>query len=302
MRAYNQYTRYVDMYTDVYADVLFLINFAMDTIALYVSARLCALRVRAVRVAVAAAIGALYSVISLFFDLNSVIEIGIFVLVCVIMICVAFKPERITETLKYSGVMFVSSSLLGGIMSASYSAVSVFFSKYMNMPDDQFMSPLAFCLLACFSMGAALVLTRLHGAGNMPKRAGVCIVLFDREITSEGIVDSGNLLTDPLSGKAVIVMRAELFRGILTEQFIMGAVQCDIETPYLLTGKERARFRLIPAKGVGKDLYLYGINPDKIYINVAKKKKTVRVERDAVIALTEQLGPNIDCIIPSSLI
>ena len=46
------------MYTDVYVDVLFLIDFSMDAVSLFLCARLCALPIRFWKICLGAVIGA----------------------------------------------------------------------------------------------------------------------------------------------------------------------------------------------------------------------------------------------------
>ena len=292
------------MYTDVYADVLFLINFSMDAISLYISARLCAAKVKAARIAVASVIGGVYSVLSIFLSLHAFCETAVFVLECVVMSCIALSPESLFAALKYSAVMFISSSLLGGIMSAAYSAANEIFLKELESGTQKGISPLVFSILACFSMAAALFLTRLHGTGNLPERAQVCITVFDKKAQVEGIFDSGNMLRDPLSGKSVIIVPPDVFGCVLSRSFIDGAKRADLHTCYELPDKEKKRFRLIPATGIAESTYLYGLLPDSVEIKYQKKGKTYSLQRDAVIGLSDGKGlsGDIRCVIPQAII
>ena len=290
------------MYTDVYADVLFLINFSMDTIALYITARLCALKIRALRLVLAAIIGALYSVVGLFLDLVPLIEVAVVILVCVVMTCVAYSGSSLKVILKHSCVMFVSSSLLGGVMSAFYSIIDGFIGEYAGAEAQQSIDPLLFCVIACVSMAAGLFLTRLHGSGNMPDKVEVRIIIFGKEIHTEGIVDTGNLLTDPLSGKFVILISRDLLHGILSSEFLRGAASADMVSPYNLPPEEMSRFRLIPAQGVGERMYLYGVCADKIKLEYQKGKKNISAEKDALVGIAPNLGKDTACIVPSAII
>ena len=74
------------MYTEVYADVLFLVNFSMDVISLYVTARLCASKISAKRLA-----------------LGGIIVLGIVVLVVVLVVSYVNKnnvPQLTFENTK----------------------------------------------------------------------------------------------------------------------------------------------------------------------------------------------------------
>ena len=292
------------MYTDVYADVLFLINFSMDAIALYVSARLCAARIYAGRIAVGAIVGGIYSVISIFLGLGFWIELFVFLVVCLLMCAIALAPDSFLEAFRYSAVMFISSSLIGGIMSASYSTFNTVFSELVNKSEKIVISPLVFSLLACFSMVAALFLCRLHGSGSLPDKAEVSVTLLGKSINVEGILDSGNMLKDPLSGKLVIVVSSQLLSHVLSKKFIQAADKADISAVYSISDEERKKFRLVPSSSLGGGSYLFGVLPDDLKITYTKKGKKRSVKRDAVIALAprQSLRGDIRCVIPQSII
>lgn len=292
------------MYTEVYADVLFLVNFSMDVISLYVTARLCASKISAKRLALGGIIGGIYSVLSLVLGLNFYLEIFIFLLVCVLMCAVSLYPDGFLSALKYSAVMFVASSLLGGVMTVSYGFLDSFFSEVSGEAIPKNFSPLVFVILALLSMAAALFMCSLHGSGNMPDKCEVKIKIFGKEIAVSGIFDSGNMLRDSLSGRAVIVVDARALSGVFSKKFLDGAACGDTAALYTLSNKEKSRFRLIPAQSVGGSSYLWGITPDLVSIEYIKKGKSRVAVREAVIgvAAKKELCGDVKCIVPLSII
>ncbi len=292
------------MYTEVYADVLFLINFSMDAIALYVSARLCSAKISIKRIVLASTIGGIYSVVSLLLGLRLYFEIAVFMLVCVIMCAVALCPDSFLVAFKYSIVMFVASAMLGGIMTVAYGAFNSFFYPYIESEDGIDLNPLIFALLALISMSAALFLCSLHGSGNLPDRCEIKVTIFKKELVATGIFDSGNMLKDPLSGRSVIIADANLLTGILSKTFLDGAYNNNTMLLYSLEEKEKKRFRLIASKGIGGSTYLWGIIADEVNIVYQKKGKTCIVSRDAVIGLACNcdFGGDFRCIVPTSII
>ncbi len=290
------------MYTDVYVDVLFLINFTMDAIALYITSRLCSQRPGILRTVVAASVGALYSILSVFVVLEPLLDIFVFVLICLIMSCIAWKCTLLSDIIKRSVIMLISSSLLGGIMSAAYSMLSKI--SFLSYGDTYSLRGglLGFFILASLSLFGAMILTSLHGSGNMPSVAYVKIILFGKEVNAKGIFDSGNLLRDPLSGRYVIIVRSDLFSGVLSSDFLKSAEQADVSLLERISNKEKVRFRLVPMKGVGEEKILIGVSADKVKLKINKKGKEVYVDRDAVIGLISALDKDIECIVPQVLI
>ena len=73
----------------LYADILFLINFSMDFLTLYVTAAILRRKTSVARLSVASAIGGLYGVASVFMQgiliLNIFINLAVSYLMCVIV-------------------------------------------------------------------------------------------------------------------------------------------------------------------------------------------------------------------------
>ena len=289
------------MYTDVYVDVLFLINFSMDAISLYLTSRLCALRLRVFRVSLAAVFGAIFSVGSVFLDLNPLISIVLTLLFSVLMVYIAFDFNALVEGIKYTAVFYVSSSLLGGIISAMYTVLSDLCSGVSIDNPGKLSIPL-FAALVIVSLILALFLTRLHGSGNMPSKVRVKVSILKKSFETEAIVDTGNLLSDPITNKSVIIIRAGLMHGILSDMFIKGAMTLDMSLAYKLSSRDSSLFRLIPASSISGAQFLFGVKADSVTLYIQKNGKDIVLERDAVIALSGNLTEEVNCIVPSSII
>ena len=71
---------------EIYGDVLFIINFSMDFLSLYIAGRILHLRMKAWRVMAGASLGALYGVLELLIDthpfLETMLTAGILLLMC----------------------------------------------------------------------------------------------------------------------------------------------------------------------------------------------------------------------------
>ncbi len=292
------------MYTEVYVDVLFIINFAMDTVSLYVTARLCAAKISVKRLCLGGIVGGLYSVFSLLLGLDFYFEMLVFLLACVLMCALSLYPDGFASALKYSAVMFVSSSLLGGVMTVSYGALNSFFENSIEGYSKVSYSPLVFVFLVLLSLLCALLLCSLHGSGSLPDSCEVKIKLFGSLVEARGIFDSGNMLKDSLSGRSVIIIDGEVLKGVLSKEFLKGAKSNNTALLYTLSDKEKKRFRLIGARGIGNSTYLWGVIPDTVTVVYQKRGKTHSATREAVLALSSQkeLGTEVKIIVPQSII
>ena len=102
-----------------------------------------------------------------------------------------------------------------------------------------------------------LVFQRLarHSASDM-ELVDIKLILGDRSIGLTALVDTGNTLTDPVSGRPVMVAEGERAGPLFPREHRPGPN--DLADPAaglarLGTGEWRGRFRLLPYRSVGVD-------------------------------------------------
>ena len=291
------------MITDVYVDVLFLVNFSMDLLSLYVCSRINSQKVSKFRLVTSAVLGALYSVFSLLFYLSSLVDALLFMLCCVFMCIIAFSFNGILACLKQCVVLFCVSALIGGIMSASYSVFNnVILSSIKNSYTPS-ISPLSFFVIASFSIVVALIFGSMYGSSVDEQKVLIKLKLFANNVETYAIVDSGNLLVDPLSLKKVIILNSKLCTHLLSDAFNKGVLDNDISIAKDLPIKEKKRFRPIYCKGVGEGICLYSLVFDDVVVEYISRHRKVKKRLDVLVAIAshDQLD-NVECIIPASLL
>lgn len=234
----------------VYADVLFLINFSMDFLVFYICARLSAKRLHVLRSGAAAVLGGFYGIISLFIP-----NIGILPLACdiaaMLAICaIAFyeKKDRMRDYLArcllYAGV----SAVLGGTMTAVYSMLNRSGLAAIDGESGDDISIWLFALIASAGGAAAFVGGRRVRRLSAAKQGMVEITFENKTVRLRGMTDTGNMLTDPLSGRAVAICELDAVKEILPAELI--AYLGSAATLSASISAERAsRLRFIPAKG-----------------------------------------------------
>ena len=106
-------------------------------------------------------------------------------------------------------------------------------------------------------------------------------VLFGNAITLHALVDSGNLLRDPLSGRGVIVADRDRFRNRLPQALLDDRFPTDHSLA--------CRTRLIPVKTAAGDGILRAILPDSLTVFDGKSRQAA----DYLIAFTS-LGNRVE--------
>ncbi|NLM57040.1 MAG: sigma-E processing peptidase SpoIIGA [Clostridiales bacterium] len=285
----------------VYADILFAINFSMDFISLYITGRLLSLRMITPRVCAAAAVGSLFSVLAIIYGDGGVIYFILCAVVSAIMCFIAYKNAGIARLATATLVLFCVGSALGGMMTAVYSLGEGYsVSDGAGMGDDGG-GTFVLLLVAATAVSAVIV-----GCRALKRRVGVRTVNF--EVTDGGrkkrllaLLDSGNLLCEPISGRPAIIIRADRLRGVIPAEIEALAYGAPNAAAMSTVSTDRiGRVRILPTRGAGGGTILFGYVPDEIRIRRGNGWHTV----DAIIALSgeRQDFGGCDAILPAILI
>ena len=290
----------------VYGDVLFLINFCMDLICLYIAGRVASVRISAVSLLIASALGGVYGVVSVFMPglavLSAVIGFGVSLLMC--FVCFGGRCGR-RSFVRAVAVMYVSSILLGGLVTFVYGLLGRVLPELIRAIGEDpggekrtllFIGVAAVCALL------TLVGRRLLSFGTRLKRIRVHVTVERRVGSFTALVDSGNLLCDPITGRKVIVAGISRMSGVIPDEVIRAVSSGDVTALERLSYRSMKRVRLIPSVSVGSGRLLVGYLPDRIEI---EGERGERYAVDAMLAFDGDSAADFggcEAIVPSSLV
>lgn len=197
------------MYYEVYVDTLFLVNFVMNLYLLMLTNRSVGRTATRLRIIGAAAVGAAIYVIGLLVAflppiLELILQAGAAVM---LMIKIAFRPQTLHGYRKLLENLLGFSFLVGG-------------SIYMLMRHIEGM--LEHSLGIAFVMGAGGMIFMLCSYLSERKKGGqeLCrVTLFSGQtsVTINAILDTGNGLIEPISGKPVSVVNRDVLERLWPE-------------------------------------------------------------------------------------
>ena len=254
------------MEEEIYADVLFIINFSMDFLSLYIVGRLMHVRMKAWRVISGASLGALYGVLELLLTGSTLWKTALTLCVLLVMCELSFGFRSLRACLAGTALTFGVSMLMGGIMTSAFlklggglSYIEIGGTVHTAYGDLPVWSFTLFALLSALATwGLGKLFRRKRGI-----RTCVLRVAFDgkeKELTA--LVDSGNLLEEPLSGTPVIFLKrkaAEILPASLLSAMQMGAAS--------LSPSDAGRLRVIPGRTVSGDGILLAAVPEMLFLS-----------------------------------
>ena len=288
----------------IYADVVLLLNFCMNFLALFAAGKILCLKLKPARLVSAAAFGAVYSIFTLFFGQIIIPVIILNIAASVIMCLIAYELDTPVRFAKAFIIFYAACFLLGGGIEAMLHLSG--FAGNNELP--------VILILAGICSAVFIFAGRLFKRGVNIKEIDLIIGFGGRGIQVSAILDTGNLLRDPISSLPVIIINlkaaANLF-DLKTLEFFTGDVPSHISRAG--AGSEEMRiikdlkFKIIPVKSVaGASSILPAFVPEYIkYVKSGKANKKI-IELNAVVAVdsasNKEYGENYSGIVPAELI
>ena len=279
----------------IYGDVLLLVDFCMNCFALYITGFFLRRRIKGLCLVGAALLGGIYNVAEIMLNTDNLLAKATSLAVGLLMCYVAFGGYKF---LRSALIFFAVSALLGGLMYGAYYLLGSFHSDLFGNPRGYSYTHIPlwlFATLAAVSFVLAVIFSKLGRDVTDKREAEIVVENKDEKRQLHLLLDSGNLVREPISGKSVILVGIDAAMPLLSAEEIRALREGDAE--FLL----RRRFRLICATGVdGVRRTLYGFAPKKIVLTDGKRQ----AELDAYIAVspTERGFGGFDGIAHPSLI
>ena len=284
----------------IYADTLLLVNFSMDFLALYISAKLQNGVVRPIKMTFAAIIGAVWALVSVllesyvsgFFGQIFMLLANFICAVVIVAVSLGVATPRLRQT-----VTFITVNIgLGGVMTAIYSFVGKFTNRYgeaSSVTGDS-VSVAVFIVAAIVAGATSIVYARFKKHYECRKVVEVTISAFGKTFDINALCDSGNLLCEPFSGKPVVVLAAKRMVDKLPQELLNLA--CDTVDLTVLGGDLAGKVRLIPTSTVTGGGMMLCFTPDSISVEGGS------VDAVAAIDAYSEDYEGCDCIIGQTLL
>ena len=254
--------------TVIYVDTLFLLNAAVDYLLLLASARLAGEPLARLRFLLGAALGGLYAVAIFLPGLSFLARPPCRLAAAVLMVLAAFwKSQRLLRQV----VIFLALSCAfgGGVL-----AIGLLGGRGLTLSNGVLYSgmDLKIVLLSAAGCYGALTLV-FQRTGRHTAAAGelrpVRLTLGERQVSLIALVDTGNTLTDPATGRPVLVAEADCVEELLPPG--IRPSPADLRDPAgtleRLEDPWRRRFRLLPYRSVGVDRgLLLAVRVDQVQV------------------------------------
>ena len=249
----------------IYIDSLFFINLVTDYLLCLCSARICGLRLRRLRYLAAALIGAGYSVAVFLPGMGFLSQPAAKLAAGIAVALAAFAGER--RPLRCTAVFFAVSAAFGGALWAV--------GLQGGLSDGRTKISVKFLLCAftlCYSMGCLIFRCRAKAAEG--RKLSVKLFYMGRCAEFTALRDTGNVLSDPLTGSSVMLVCPHALKNIFMENTELFESLGPVELMEIsrTVPQLSGRLRLIPYSSLGGKGMLPLFRPDSVLVDGTEHK------------------------------
>ena len=253
----------------IYIDIVLLENLVMNYIILLGTGYIIKARIKHIKLIISSLIGAIYALLAYMeiFPIYANFITKMILAIC--MIYIAFKPKKIKGLIKELIVFFLVSFSLGGC---------AFALLYMIKPQEIFVKdgvhigvyPLKIALLGGITGFVITYISFKVVKNHITKNEiiyNAIIKIEEKKLEIKVLLDTGNMLKDPITGDTVIIIEKEKLYDILPLELLNNIDNFFEFDNKVIKNEYQTRLRIIPFTSVGKrNGMMVGIKADYVSI------------------------------------
>ena len=257
----------------IYIDVVFLENLVMNSIILVASGIILKKKMKWIRIILASSLGAIYTIIGYISVLEIYSNLILKVILSILIIYIAFNPQTVKQLWKDLLIFYLTSFVFGGV---AFALIYVVKPQDILMKNGLFLGtyPLKTVLLAAIVAFIIIIAAFAIVKTKFSKKDMFCDVeveLNNKIIKTRAMIDTGNLLKEPITNTPVIVLEHTLLYECVPKEIldnlesILGGELVKI--PEKVRNEYISKLKLIRFASLGKQNgMLVGIKADSLKI------------------------------------
>ena len=249
----------------------------MNYIILFATAVINKVEIKLIRILLSSILGSIYAVVSYTNILSNFTGVIIKILLSIAMIYIAFKPEGVKRFIKQLLIFYLATFTFGGV---------AFALLYFVKPGEILIEngiyigtyPIKIALLGGIVGFVIITIAFNLIKGKLSKNDMFCnihIYINSKRKDMISMIDTGNLLKEPITGMPVVIVEKEELIDIIPMEILNNIdkiINGDIDD---IKNIEQyiSKFRVIPFNSLGKQNgLLLGIKADKIIVDYDENK------------------------------
>lgn len=264
----------------IYIDVVLIENLIMNFIILLATGMILKEKIKIIRLILASLIGAIYSVVSYMSILEIYSSMILKIILSIVIIYITFNPQTMKKMWKNLLIFYLTSFVFGG---AAFAFIYIVKPQEILMKNGLFLGtyPLKTILLGAIIAFIITITAFAVVKTKITKKDMFCeveIELNGKRIKTIAMLDTGNLLKEPITNTPVIVVEHTLLYECMPKEILnhvdelLGGDFSKI--PEKIKEKYIVKLKCIPFSSLGKQNgMLLGIRADGIKIRNDEKEE-----------------------------
>lgn len=242
----------------IYIDVVLIENLIMNSIILLATGLILKEKIKKIRILLASLLGAIYSLVSYLSILEIYSSMLLKIILSIVIVYIAFNPQTMKKMWKDLLLFYLTSFVFGG---AAFALIYIIKPQEILMKNGLFLGtyPLKTIILGAIVAFIIMIAAFTVVKTKITKKDMFCeieIWLNGKKIETTAMIDTGNLLKEPITNTPVIVVEHTLLYDCIPKQILnhleellggdFNKIPKDIKEEYL------SKLKFIPFSSLGK--------------------------------------------------
>lgn len=257
----------------IYIDIVLIENLIMNYIILFATGIILKIKRNNLRLIIGSLIGAVYTVMTYIITIKLYSNFFVKILLSIIMVYISYNPQSIKKMWKQLVVFYLTSFVFGG---AAFALIYIVKPQEILMKNGLFLGtyPLKSVILSAIIAFIIIITTFKIVKNKISKKdiyKNVKIYIEGKCIAVKAMLDTGNMLKEPITGKSVIVVEHTCLYEIFPKEILnnlenilrgdFSNVSEEIKNKYI------TKLKFIPFSSLGtQNGMLLGVNPKYVEI------------------------------------
>ena len=276
----------------IYVDVVLMENLMMNYIILLASGLILKVKIKHIRLILGSLLGAIYSIVAYTGFLEIYSSFILKIILSIIIVYIAYNPQSVKTLSKELLFFYLTSFVFGG---AAFALIYIVKPQDILMKNGLFLGtyPLKTVILAAIVAFVIIITAFTIIKSKIKKKNMICEIelkLNNKMIKTEALIDTGNMLKEPITNLPVVVIEHTLLYECIPKEILnhlediiggdFGKISEEIKMKYV------SKLKLIPFSSLGKQNgMLIGIKPE--YLKIIKEE-VVEVKENVILGIYDK--------------
>lgn len=276
----------------IYLDVVLIENLCMNYIILFATGYLLKIKMNHIRLILSAILGGIYSILAYMEILEIYSNFALKIILSIVMVYLAYHAKNIKQLAKQIVFFYLTSFIFGG---CAFALLYFIKPQEILIRNGTYIGtyPLKVAILGGI-VGFTITVIAFHFVKKKISKkdmyCNITIYFEEKNVTATALLDTGNMLKDPITSMPVIVVEKEILKNILPEiilnnlnKIIGGDVPKEVYEDENL--QYITKFRVIPFSSIGKaNGMLLGFKANKVEI---KDEENIETINNVIVGIYE---------------